>query len=80
MHVQELAVLEAMRRVGSLVPKRTTAAKQQGIDITAAGVLCRSKARHVFTVIPPCTGQQAHISLWGFGKVAELDRVLEMST
>ena len=54
-HVRELGVLEAMRRVGGLVPKSTTTAKQSAMEMPVTGMMLKDRKDQIFTAPPPYT-------------------------
>ena len=65
-HIRELGVLEAMRRVGGLVPKSTTTAKHLAMEMPVTGMMLKDREEHIFTALPPYTATQAFISMWGY--------------
>ena len=69
-----------MRRVGGLVPKSTTTAKQSAMEIPITGMMLSDHKDQIFTTLPPYTATQAFISVWGYGQVGEPDGVVQMST
>ena len=81
-HVRELGVLEAMRRVGGLVPnlKSTTTAKHSAMEVPVTGVMLKDRKEQIFTALLPYTAIEAFISMWGYGQVEELDDMVQMST
>ena len=77
-----MEALEAMRKVGGVVPKAasTTSSKAHPVTIPATGMFQMRPSQDQWPMLlPPYGAQGAFISVWGLSEVEELDGIVHMT-